>query len=103
MSPRVTRSATKLAANPSSAAATQSNASASTSTPAQPQAQPRSRKRKAPIDRDLSPDNPTGTTQAPPARRAKKQKVAVEEGTTPGAPKPGRGGVKQPAAMGKPG
>ena len=97
MSSRVTRSATKLAAESSSAAATPVNTSAA----AQPL--PKSRKRKDLPDRDPSPENTLDTNNLPPPRRAKKQKVVPEVPSTPTLPKSRRRGPQQPETMAKPG
>ncbi|KAL6714408.1 Ubiquitin fusion degradation protein 4 [Lecanora helva] len=102
MSPRVTRSATKLAANSSSAAATSSNTSASVvSGAAHPQSPPKSRKRKA---REPSPDSTPKAPQASSARRAKKQKTNTVEDSAPAtATRSQRAGVKLSNVMAKPG
>ena len=97
MSPRVTRSATKLAADSSLAAATTAN------TPTAPQSLVRSRKRKTPPDRDPSPDDTLVLTKSPPAKRAKKQKSSSERTSTTTAPRAGRKGTRQAANMAKPG
>ena len=97
MSPRVTRSATKLAADSSFAAATTANTSTV------PQSLAKSRKRKTPPDRDPSPDDTPVPTKSPPAKRAKKQKLSSERTSTTTAPRAGRKGTKQAANMAKPG
>ena len=103
MSSRVTRSATKLAAEPSSptaaAATAASNVAASASTAAEPQSLPKSRKRKA---RDSSPENAPSPVKHQPTRGAKKQKTTSENTFTPDPPKPRRG-PKRAAVMGRPG
>lgn len=97
MSSRVTRSATKLAAESSSAAATPANTSAA--------AQPLSkfRKRKAPPDRDPSPDTTIANKNTTAPRRAKKQKIVAEASSTPTLPKSRQQGAQQPATMANPG
>ncbi|CAD6567774.1 MAG: Ubiquitin fusion degradation protein 4 [Alectoria sarmentosa] len=97
MSSRVTRSATKLAAESSSAAATPANTLAG----AQPL--PKSRKRKTPPDRDPSPDITVDTNNPTSPRRAKKQKIVAEASSTPTLPKSRRRGAQQPVTMAKPG
>ena len=97
MSLRVTRSATKLAAESSLGAATTAN------TPTVPQSQAKSRKRKTPPDRDPSPDDTPVHTKPPPTKRAKKQKSSSERTSITTAPRAGRKGTKQPANMAKPG
>lgn len=96
MSSRVTRSATKLAAESVSVAATPANTAAAAQPP------PKSRKRKALLDRDPSPDNTVDINNSTP-RRAKKQKVVAEASSTPTLPKSRRRGAQQPVTMAKPG
>lgn len=98
MSSRVTRSATKLAADPPLAAETPSNG------PSAAPARPASRKRKTPPDRDPAPEDTPSAAKPSRARRAKKPKIALEEeSSTFPAPKARRGGAKQALNMAKPG
>lgn len=99
MSSRVTRSATKLAAESSSAAATPADI------PAAAQALAKSHKRKALIEREPSPgpDTKIDTKNPTPPRRAKKQKIVAEASSSPATLKPRRLGGQQSAVMAKPG
>ena len=95
MSSRVTRSATKLAAESSSAAANPASSSA-THPP------PKTRKRKTHPDREPSPDTILDTDTPTSSRQAKKQKLASEL-STPTFPKSRRRGGHQSVTMAKPG
>ena len=103
MSSRVTRSAAKLAADPSLAAATQPPVSTSTSTTSQTQHQAKTRKRKVSSDQDQGPENQPATSSAPQSRQSKKRKVTSEVSFEPTSPTARRGTAKQPTTMGKPG
>ena len=97
MSSRVTRSATKLAAESSSAAANPANTSAAT------HPLPKSCKRKAHPDPDPNLDNLADTNNPIPPRQAKKQKVVPEASSTPTPPKSRRRSGKRAVTMAKPG
>ncbi|KAL9101885.1 MAG: hypothetical protein Q9163_002906 [Psora crenata] len=98
MSPRVTRSATRLAADPPPSAATPGNLT-------QP-ASSNSRKRKAPSDSETNPGTtpPPPPRASPPSKRApKKQKVSAEASSAPLTSRSRRRVTKSSASMAKPG
>ncbi|KAL9126298.1 MAG: hypothetical protein Q9217_004624 [Psora testacea] len=100
MSPRVTRSATRLAADSPPSAATPGNLSSSLSTP------PKSRKRKAPPDPETNLDiTPPSSTRpsASSGRATKKQKVVGEVPSAQATSRSHKRAPKQSASMAKPG
>ncbi|KAK2784285.1 Ubiquitin fusion degradation protein 4 [Onygenales sp. PD_12] len=96
MSPRITRSAARLAADPPAAT------SRTPSAPNPPPPPAQARKRKAPARPSRRPDETELPSPASPPRRAKRAKLAGSS-TEPPAPPSTRRGARQPPAMSQPG